>query len=181
MRKSKKDAIDLIATCFGVGKIPFMPGTWGSLFAVVFFLLTSHYIVLIMMLIVPVMFLGIYASDKYLAKYGIDGDPKEIVIDEFVGQIIAIIISLMFANSILSAPTTLNLQLNFTNYNPESQNNTDLAVLLSFCLFRFFDILKPFPVGWADRNIKGGKGIMYDDVLAGIMAGFSCALVFCLI
>ena len=70
-------------------------------------------------------------------------DPGEIVIDEVIGQWIALLI----------APV-----------NP-------YAYALAFILFRWFDIAKPGPVGWADREVKGGLGIMLDDVIAGAMAG----------
>ena len=131
--------------------------------------------------IIPLMFFGVYISNQYLIKNGLKGDPREIVIDEFVGQILAIIISLMLANAILTAPHTLSLQLNLNHSVEDPFDYTMLVTLLSFCLFRVFDIFKPFPISWIDENIEGGAGIMYDDVLAGIFAGLASGLVFLLV
>lgn len=169
----------LISTCFGIGKIPFASGTWGSLFAVLFFLLTSDYIVLIILLIFPAMLIGIYATDKYLALIGSHGDPKEVVIDEFIGQLITIIITLTVANYVLAASTEdLKIRFVFSENSDGGFNLINFSAVLSFVLFRFFDILKPFPISWFDSNIDGGRGVMVDDVVAGIIAGLTSALVF---
>ncbi len=175
---SYKSPIFLLATCFGVGKIPFAPGTWGSLFAVLFFWAFNEYMAIFLIGVIPLLFFGIYISDRYLAKNGLTGDPREIVIDEFVGQTFAILISLMLANSMLSAPHTLSIQMSIGKTVQDPFDYTMLVCLLSFCLFRIFDILKPFPISWVDQNMEGGKGVMYDDALAGVFAGLSSALVF---
>ena len=89
-------------------------------------------------------FIGCIATDHYLRKDATSSDPKEVVIDEVAGQLLA----LAFV-----APT-------FTGY------------VVGFLLFRAFDIIKPGPIGWADRELKGAMGVMFDDVLAGLAAAF---------
>ncbi len=130
-----------IATGAGSGRLPKAPGTWGSLLGVLLWLLLrrldfSTYAVAVAVLFV----LGTVAAgaaEKILDQ----GDPGMVVIDEIVGQLIALAL----------APNLL-------------------AAVAGFVLFRFFDILKPFPVGWLDRRIHGGLGIMLDDAAAGLMA-----------
>ena len=81
-------------------------------------------------------------------------DPAECVIDELAGQWLACAFCLLSFGGFLSA------------------NHISLPIFaLAFLLFRLFDIWKPWPVGWADQNIKGGLGIMTDDMIAGLMAG----------
>lgn len=173
--------VRIITSCFWVGNIKHAPGTWGSLFTCLVFLTLSQYMVFFMIAVLPLLAIGIYTSDRYLLLSGRPEDPKEIVIDEFVGQLLAIIISLGLASHILSAPLALNIQLSFSGTLAEPMDITVLVVLLSFCLFRLFDILKPWPVSWFDNEIEGGMGVMLDDAVAGILAGLSSALVFWLV
>lgn len=133
----------LIATWFGSGLLPRVPGTWGSLAALPFaaaiawlggpWLLTAA--------AVAIFLIGIWASDLYARRLGRE-DPGSVVVDEVAGQWLTL------------APVALA----FEYYLP------------GFLLFRLFDILKPWPVSWADRKLKGGFGIMADDVLAAIYA-----------
>ncbi len=85
-------------------------------------------------------------------------DPSECVIDELAGQWLACAIGL-FGFGVL-APV----------------ENIWLPLLIAFLLFRLFDITKPWPVGWADRSIAGGLGVMADDMIAGLFAGIGVAL-----
>ncbi len=85
--------------------------------------------------------LGVWASNWMIARTGIQ-DPGFIVWDEFIGQWLALLL----------LPKTL------------------LWYAAAFALFRLFDIVKRGPVGWADRRFKGGFGVMFDDVLAGLLA-----------
>jgi phosphatidylglycerophosphatase A len=131
-----------LATGLYVGKIPKAPGTWGSLAALLPWLLikdlplTTYLIVLL-----GVFVLGFFVAG--MAEKLLDSpDAGCIVIDEFLGMFI----------TLTAAPA-----------NP-------LAWLLGFALFRLFDITKPWPVCWFDRHIHGGTGIMMDDVVAGIYA-----------
>jgi phosphatidylglycerophosphatase A len=133
----------LLATWFGSGLLPWAPGTWGSLAALPFglaiFWLSGPFGLLAAS--VAVFALGLWAADGYEQAAAIK-DPGAIVIDEVVGQWIALI------------PAGLN----------------PAGVVLAFLFFRAFDVAKPWPVGWADRHLKGAFGIMADDVLAGIYA-----------
>jgi phosphatidylglycerophosphatase A len=151
-----------IATCFGIGKLPYMPGTWASFFSIVFlslFILVVKNYFLIFLILLLLFSLGTWASDEYSRHTG-HHDPKEIVIDEVVGQILTIFIALPFADIDNS---------NFFN------TRDFLFLLASFILFRLFDIIKPWPVNFIDINIKRGIGVMLDDVVAGLMAGLILA------
>lgn len=131
-----------IATGAYSGYLPKAPGTWGSAAGVILWLalcrlpLTSYLAVVAVLFILGVASAG--AAEKIVDR----GDPGLVVIDEIVGQLIAL--------------TTVPLK--------------PAPVILAFILFRIFDILKPFPVGWLDRHIHGGLGIMLDDVIAGLYA-----------
>lgn len=131
-----------IATGFGSGWLPTAPGTWGSLAGVLLWLClrqlppSGYMVALIALLLLGTAAAG--AAEKILDQ----GDPGVVVIDEVVGQLIALA---FIPAHVLPAAT-------------------------GFALFRVFDILKPFPVGWLDRHIHGGLGIMLDDVAAGACA-----------
>tara|TARA_B100000925_G_scaffold238322_1_gene187239 strand:+ start:128 stop:589 length:462 start_codon:yes stop_codon:yes gene_type:complete len=131
----------VVATCFGVGSIPFAPGTWGSLFAV----LLIFNITFLQDWIVLVAFLVVALSWWICVKVHKDtkSDSSEIVIDEFAGMFV----TCMFIN------------------------HDFISLVFAFLFFRFFDIFKPWPISWADKNIKGGPGILIDDLLAGFFAG----------
>lgn len=136
------DPWQLIATGFGTGMLPKMPGTFGSLAALPFccaFVYLNLYLQLAIIVVVTV--IGTIAADKTEKVLGMH-DNSAIVIDEVAG---------MLVSCILYPPIW---------YLP----------FLAFILFRFFDILKPWPVGTADRLLKGGFGVMFDDLLAGCWA-----------
>lgn len=149
----------LIATVFCIGKIPKAPGTWGSLpaFPIAFavFFTTGHAGYWILPLVtLLIYFMGTYASYVYMKKTG-KHDPGEIVIDEVVGQLITI----YMAAPIMSAMPNHGGAEGYT------------LLFACFVLFRLFDILKPWPIGWLDRKVKGATGVMVDDVAAGVFAG----------
>lgn len=131
----------LLATWFGSGLLPWLPGTWGSLAALPFaWLLHMAGGPLALGLASAVVFaLGWWAAEVYVTRAGID-DPGAIVVDEVVGQWLVLLL----------LPRDLWLYA------------------LAFIAFRVFDIAKPWPVRWADRYIKGGLGVMLDDVLAAL-------------
>ncbi len=140
--------IDIFATGFYTGKIPFMPGTFGSLVAIPLGYLCSLLPFYAKCGVVSFIFLlGVYVSDRYAIISGID-DPSSVVIDEVAGLLLFYIIF---------------------PFKP-------VYILSGFILFRFFDILKPFPVSFFD-NIKNGWGIMLDDIMAGVYAIIVMALI----
>ncbi|NQV54943.1 MAG: phosphatidylglycerophosphatase A [Rhodospirillales bacterium] len=138
----------LIAVFFGIGRLPWAPGTWGSLAALplAWGLHLWGGAPALTVATLFVFILGAWASSVYAKQSG-GGDPSEVVIDEVAGQWLTLLV----------VPPNLVL------YGA------------GFLLFRFFDILKPWPVSWADRRIKGGVGIMVDDILAGLYAAILLA------
>ena len=132
-----------IATC-GVGYLPLMPGTFGSLVGVGIFLLLSRTAVGLVVAIVAVTFAGIWAGSRTEALAG-RKDPGKIVVDEVAGQLIA------------SLPLVFFMQWSIA------------AVIVSFVLFRFFDIVKPYPANKL-QELEGGLGVMCDDLVAGVYA-----------
>ena len=143
-----KNPIHFIVTLGGIGKIPIAPGTWGSIFAFLVFIYISHYVDMLIVVILSIPF-SIWVCEKASINL-IEKDHKSIVIDELVGIWIALVPALY-----LSAQTS----------------RTSYAVL-ALIFFRLFDILKPFPISYFDKNFKNGLGIVLDDLIAGIMAIF---------
>jgi len=130
----------LLTGC-GSGMSPKAPGTAGSAVAMVLFLPMLNLPIAVQAgLIVVALAVGIVLSDEVSASLNIK-DPSFIVWDEFVGMWIA----MLWLPSFWWLP-------------------------VAFLLFRFFDVLKPGPIGWADRELAGGLGIMIDDVIAGLFA-----------
>lgn len=163
----------IIATGLGVGKIPFAPGTFGSLLAVCIWVIVNYYyfiffnsfvanLIMWLAIIISTFFIGIKSAEFYCNKYQ-KKDAGEVVIDEFCGQWIAIFISCLSSGVIGYKMQTITKPY-------------FISILLSFILFRFFDIFKPWLIGKADKNVSGGLGVMLDDVLAGIFAGLTFVL-----
>lgn len=140
-----------IACGFGSGLAPFAPGTVGSVAALMPWLalreLAWPWYAAVLLLAFA---LGVWASNVMIARLRV-ADPGCIVWDEFVGQWIALVPLLFLAHDWR-------------------------WILVGFALFRLFDVWKPWPVSWADRRIKGGVGVMFDDVLAGMYAAIALAL-----
>lgn len=131
-----------IALGFGSGLSPKAPGTVGSLLALVLALPFQFLSPLAYHLMLVVAFgLGIYCCEKTSQRLAVP-DPGAIVWDE----IVAMWLVLAFVPA------------------------DGLWWLSAFLLFRLFDIVKPWPIGWLDRHLKGGSGIMWDDVLAAVYA-----------
>jgi phosphatidylglycerophosphatase A len=140
-----------IASGFGSGLSPFAPGTAGSLTALLPWLLLRELpLPLYLFALAAAFALGVWASDLVVRRLGI-ADPGVVVWDEFVGQWIALLPLLGGARA---WPW----------------------IAAGFVLFRLFDVWKPWPVSWADRSVKGGLGVMLDDVLAGTYAAVALAL-----
>lgn len=134
--------IHFLAIGLGSGAAPKAPGTWGTLAAIPFYLLLCQ---LSIELYVAVVLLagiaGVYICGKTSKDWGVH-DHGGIVWDEFVG----------FWITMIAVPVTW------------------YWIVWGFALFRFFDILKPWPIKWFDQQVHGGLGIMLDDVIAGIFA-----------
>jgi len=131
-----------IATC-GVGYLPLAPGTFGSLVGVgLFWLLVRVNPLVIVVVILAVTFAGIWAGSRIEQLSG-RKDPGKVVVDEVAGQMIALF------------PLTL-----FARW-------STFAVIVSFILFRFFDIVKAYPANRL-QDLDGGMGIMFDDLVAGV-------------
>jgi phosphatidylglycerophosphatase A len=132
-----------LACGFGSGLAPKAPGTFGSLAAILPWLLLRHLSLPINLLVIVVgFFIGVWACDVAGRAVGVD-DHRSLVWDEFIGQWIALLPALL-------APWW--------------------AVVVGFGLFRLFDVWKPWPIRWFDRHLKGGLGVMADDVIAGVFA-----------
>ena len=143
----------LFVTCFGIGSLRYAPGTITSLITTIFLFSLFHIVNLsnniILFILILVFIYSFYAVSKYI-KHNEDKDPKEVVVDEFIGQSIPIYLYEISHN---------------IEKNPQE---AILFYLYIFILFRYFDIKKPFPVSYFDKNFKNSFGVILDDVVAGI-------------
>jgi len=149
------DPAVLLATWFGAGLLPKAPGTWGSLAALPFAwaLQTWYGWVGLALATLAVFIIGIWASNGYLARLGGD-DPGPVVIDEVAGVWLTLV-PVAYLSPVPPDAVTYGI---------------------AFGLFRLADIFKPWPASWADRTIKGGLGIMLDDVLAAFYSAVGLVL-----
>lgn len=150
-------ASTVVASCFGIGYFGVAPGTVMSAVAVPLAILIALYGgggMGILASSIIVLVIGILACADHVRETGRE-DPSECVIDELAGQWFACSFCLLSFGGLLPAEQRISLP----------------AFGLAFVLFRLFDIWKPWPVGWADQNLKGGLGVMTDDMIAGGMAG----------
>ena len=143
----------LFVTCFGIGSFRFAPGTITSLLTTVFLFSLFHIINLsnntILIILLIVFIYSFYAVSEYI-KYNENKDPKEVVIDEFIGQSIPI-----YSYEIAHGTAKVTQE-------------AALFYLYIFILFRYFDIKKPFPVSFFDKKFKNSFGVIIDDVVAGL-------------
>ena len=143
----------LFVTCFGIGSFRFAPGTITSLLTIIFLYSLFHIInlssVTIFIILSIVFIYSFYAVSEYI-KYSENKDPKEVVVDEFIGQSIPI-----YLYEISHGAT-------------KDSQEAILFYLYIFILFRFFDIKKPFPVSFFDKKFKNSFGVIIDDVVAGL-------------
>ena len=141
-RELLKRPVCFLGLGFGSGLIPKAPGTFGTIAAIPIYWLMKDLSLAIYVAITVVAFLaGIWICQKSADWLGKD-DPSAVVWDEIVGYLITMI----------AAPSGWQW------------------LLLGFVLFRFFDIVKPWPISWADKSLHGGLGIMVDDVIAGMFS-----------
>ena len=137
---------------FGLGKIKFIPGTFGSL-TTVFILYYFFHILnlstnLILIILIIIFIYSFYAVSSHI-KNNENKDPGEIIIDEFLGQSIPIYL------------------YEISHGAAKNGNEVIIYYALFFILFRFFDIMKPFPVSFFDKNFKNSFGVIMDDICAG--------------
>ncbi len=140
-------------TLFGIGKISKIPGSIASL-ATTIFLYFIFYILKIspeniLIVVIIVFFVSIFAVNVFIRNSD-EKDPKEVVIDEFIGQ---------------SIPICL---YEIAHQEVKDTNEILTFYFIMFILFRIFDILKPYPVNYYDKNFKNGFGVVMDDVCAGL-------------
>ena len=149
-----KKPYDLIASLGGIGLIPYAPGTFGSIFGWIAFIFISHFVNMLILTILIVI-LSIWICEK-ASKDLFEKDHKSIVIDELAGIWVALLPVIYFASN---------------------QNERITYAILALVFFRFFDILKPFPVSYFDKKYKNGFGIVFDDIIAGILAAVSSLII----
>ncbi len=149
----------LISTWWLSGTVKKMPGTVGSLasYPIVPVILSNR--ILGAAIIFLLFLIGLWSIGNYIKHYKTSCDPKEVVIDEVVGQLLTILLV-----SIL-----LSQEMNCS------------SLLLRFFSFRFFDIIKTWPINLIDKNTKGPLGIMLDDVIAAILACVLIGAFYCLL
>lgn len=150
VRCVRKRIIEWLATGFYVGKIPFMPGTFGTLWGIpVVWALAQAGPYAYMIGVIALLFFAALVAQLY-EHFTSEHDPGEVIIDEVVGYAVAM--------------TWLPL--------------TWQAFLAGFLLFRVFDIWKPFPIRQVDRKISGGLGTVLDDVLAGLVCSIILQIIY---
>ena len=137
---------------FGLGKVKYVPGTFGSLVTTIILYYLFHTlnispnIILVGLIIIFVY--SFYAVSNYIENNK-NKDPSEIIIDEFLGQSIPIYL------------------YEISHITTKNASNAIIYYFLFFILFRYFDIMKPFPVNFFDKNFKNSFGVIMDDICAG--------------
>ena len=143
----------LFVTLFGIGKIKKIPGSFASLATTIFLFFLIHILnfspEIILIFVIIIFFISLYAINIFIKDLP-NKDPKEVVIDEFIGQSIPICLYEVAHNI------------------PKDNEDTLKFYLIMFVLFRVFDIAKPFPVSYYDKNFKNSFGVIMDDVCAGL-------------
>ena len=142
----------LFITCMGIGSFRFAPGTITSLVTTIFLYSLFHIVNvsnnLILIFLLIIFIYSFYAVSEYI-KYNKNKDPKEVVIDEFIGQSIPIYL------------------YEISHGTSKDSKEAILFYIYILVLFRFFDIKKPFPISFFDKKFKNSFGVIFDDVIAG--------------
>ena len=152
-----RDPYHFLETLGVLGLVPVGPGTVGSIFGWLIFIVLSHFItaeVLVTLTFFVIIF-SIYIS-TVVTKDLIEKDHKSIVIDEMAGIWLAMIPVIFIASS---------------------QYERTIYAMLALIIFRIFDIFKPFPISYIDKNFKNGLGVVLDDLMAAIFAAFFSSLI----
>ncbi len=137
---------------FGLGHVKIIPGTFGSLATIIILYFFFHILNLssnIILLGLLIVFIYSFLAVADHIKDTDNKDPKEVIIDEFIGQSIPIYL------------------YEISHGTEKSSDEAIIFYVVCFLLFRFFDILKPFPVNFFDKNFKNSFGVIMDDVCAG--------------
>ena len=143
----------IFVTFFGIGKIKKIPGTFASLATTLLLFFLFHILNvspnIILFAVIITFLISLYAVNIFIKDLS-NKDPKEVVIDEVIGQ-------------------SIPLYLYEVSHNvPKDFNDALKFYLIIFILFRFFDIAKPFPVNYFDKNFKNSFGVIMDDVVAAL-------------
>ena len=143
----------LFVTLFGIGKIKKIPGSFASLATTLFLFFLFHILNtspnIVLFSVIIIFFISLYAVNIFI-KDLTNKDPKEVVIDEFIGQSIPICLYEIAHNM------------------PKETDQVLTSYFIMFILFRIFDIAKPYPVSYYDKNFKNSFGVIMDDVCAGL-------------
>ena len=143
----------LFITLFGIGKLKKIPGSYASLATTIFLFVLFHILNIspnvVLIGVIIIFFISLYAINIFIKDLD-NKDPKEIVIDEFIGQSIPICLYEIAHNGIKETSEVLTFYF------------------IMFILFRIFDITKPYPVSYYDKNFKNSFGVIMDDVCAGL-------------
>ncbi len=143
----------LFVTLFGIGKIKKVPGSFASLATTLFLFFLFHVLNvspnIVLFSVIIIFFISLYAVNIFI-KDLTNKDPKEVVIDEFIGQSIPICLYEVAHNI------------------PKETDQILKFYFIMFILFRIFDIVKPYPVSYYDKNFKNSFGVIMDDVCAGL-------------
>ena len=143
----------IFVTMFYLGRIGLIPGTFGSLATVIFLFICFHILNIspnIILIILVIAFAYSFIAIKNYTENNENKDPEEIIIDEFIGQAIPIYL------------------YEISHGTEKTMDQALIIYTVCFILFRFFDILKPFPVSYFDRKHKNSFGVVMDDVCAGL-------------
>jgi len=145
--------IFLFVTLFGIGKITKIPGSVASLVTTLFLFFLFHILYvspnIVLISIIIIFFISLYAINIFIRNLD-NKDPKDVVIDEFIGQ---------------SIPICL---YEIAHEGSKETNDILTFYFIMFILFRIFDIAKPYPVNYYDKNFKNSLGVIMDDVCAGL-------------
>jgi len=143
----------LFVTLFGIGKIKKIPGSLASLATTLFLFFLFHILNvspnIVLISVIIIFFISLYAVNIFIKNLE-NKDPKEVVIDEFIGQSIPLCLYEVAHNV------------------PKETSEILKFYFIMFILFRIFDITKPFPVSYYEKNFKNSIGVIMDDVCAGL-------------
>ena len=143
----------LFVTLFGIGKLKKIPGSYASLATTIFLFILFHILNfspnIVLIGVIIVFLISLYAVNIFIKDMD-NKDPKEVVIDEFIGQ---------------SIPICL---YEIAHEGTKETNEVLTFYFIMFILFRIFDIAKPYPVSYYDKNFKNSFGVIMDDVVAGL-------------